>query len=243
MWEESPFQLSGGGSRIIETAGVDYILPYWMARYYGVIPPMAVQSAAAPNAAVTPESIASIYGTNLAATTQPANIQPPPTSLGGVTLTVTDSAGTALVAPLMYVSPSQINFVVPLRLGTPGPARTCDCEWKHFVDHRGDDTVRGSHSIQHEWRWPRIGGCRRDPDAERLTSSITGRCFSVHGIGMRCDSDQAQRERTTVYLILYGTGIRNRSSLTNVAANIGGSADVPVLYAGLRVEATPDWTR
>jgi uncharacterized protein (TIGR03437 family) len=34
---------------------------------------------------------------------------------------------------------------------------------------------------------------------------------------------------TTVYLILYGTGIRNHSS--NVTANIGG-ANVPVQYAG-----------
>jgi uncharacterized protein (TIGR03437 family) len=35
----------------------------------------------------------------------------------------------------------------------------------------------------------------------------------------------------TVYLILYGTGIRNRSSLANVTANIGGT-NVPVFYAG-----------
>ena len=35
----------------------------------------------------------------------------------------------------------------------------------------------------------------------------------------------------TVYLILYGTGIRNRSSLAKVTANIGGM-NVPVLYAG-----------
>jgi uncharacterized protein (TIGR03437 family) len=38
---------------------------------------------------------------------------------------------------------------------------------------------------------------------------------------------------TTVYLILYGTGIRNRSSLANVTININGT-DVPVLYAGLQ---------
>jgi hypothetical protein len=37
LWEVDPFQLNGGGSGIIENAGVDYILPYWMARYYGVI--------------------------------------------------------------------------------------------------------------------------------------------------------------------------------------------------------------
>ena len=34
-----------------------------------------------------------------------------------------------------------------------------------------------------------------------------------------------------VYLSLYGTGIRNRSSLTNVTCTIGG-VSVPVLYAG-----------
>ena len=37
VWQRSPFQLSGGGAGNIETAGIDYILPYWMARYYGVV--------------------------------------------------------------------------------------------------------------------------------------------------------------------------------------------------------------
>jgi hypothetical protein len=36
LWQRSPFQLYGGGAGTIETAGIDYILPYWMARYYGV---------------------------------------------------------------------------------------------------------------------------------------------------------------------------------------------------------------
>ncbi len=37
LWQRSPFQLSGGGSGLIESAGIDYILPYWMARYYRVL--------------------------------------------------------------------------------------------------------------------------------------------------------------------------------------------------------------
>ena len=36
LWQRSPFLLFGGGAGTIETAGIDYILPYWMARYYGV---------------------------------------------------------------------------------------------------------------------------------------------------------------------------------------------------------------
>jgi hypothetical protein len=38
LWQRDPFQLAGGGDDTIEAAGVDYILPYWMGRYYGVIP-------------------------------------------------------------------------------------------------------------------------------------------------------------------------------------------------------------
>ena len=36
LWQRSPRLLYGGGDGTIETAGIDYILPYWMARYYGV---------------------------------------------------------------------------------------------------------------------------------------------------------------------------------------------------------------
>ncbi len=37
LWQRSPFQLAGGGYNTIEGAGLDYTLPYWMARYYKVI--------------------------------------------------------------------------------------------------------------------------------------------------------------------------------------------------------------
>jgi hypothetical protein len=34
LWQRSPRQLFGGGAGHIETAGIDYILPYWMKRWY-----------------------------------------------------------------------------------------------------------------------------------------------------------------------------------------------------------------
>jgi hypothetical protein len=37
LWQRSPFLLVGQGSGTIETAGIDYILPYWMGRYYGTV--------------------------------------------------------------------------------------------------------------------------------------------------------------------------------------------------------------
>ena len=36
LWQRSPFLLFGGGAGLVETAAIDYILPYWMGRYYGV---------------------------------------------------------------------------------------------------------------------------------------------------------------------------------------------------------------
>jgi hypothetical protein len=38
LWQRSPFLLFGGVDGTVETAAIDYLLPYWMARYYGVIP-------------------------------------------------------------------------------------------------------------------------------------------------------------------------------------------------------------
>jgi hypothetical protein len=37
LWQRTPFGLVGGGQGLTETAGIDYILPYWMGRYYGVL--------------------------------------------------------------------------------------------------------------------------------------------------------------------------------------------------------------
>ena len=85
LWQRNPFQLSGGGAGTIGNAGVDYILPYWMARYYGVIPSIGI----AP--AIAPDSLTSIYGVAL-----------------GEIVTV---AGRP--AQTTYMSPSQINLLVP----------------------------------------------------------------------------------------------------------------------------------
>jgi uncharacterized protein (TIGR03437 family) len=229
LWEESPYQLSGGGSGIIETAAVDYILPYWMARFYGVVAPMDVQSAAAPNPAVTPDSMGSIYGSNLASTTQAANVQPPPPTLGGVTLTVTDSAGTAHIAPLMYVSPSQINFVIPSGTAT-GTAS--------FAVANGSASLTATGTIQSVA--PTLFSMSGDGRGVAAADAVAVQAGSQTQTPVpvfQCSASGCVATpiplsaNATVYLILYGTGIRNRSSLTNVTANIGGT-NVPVLYAG-----------
>ena len=37
LWQRDPFALHQDGDERIEHSGLDYVLPYWMARYYGVI--------------------------------------------------------------------------------------------------------------------------------------------------------------------------------------------------------------
>jgi uncharacterized protein (TIGR03437 family) len=232
LWQRNPFQLEGGLLGTIEGAGIDYILPYWMARFYGVLNGVTVQSSAASSSAVAPNSIASIYGSFPVITPQQAGAQPLPTSLGGDTVTVQDAAGAQRQAPLIYVSSSQINFVVPD--GTaPGTAT--------FTVSNGNTTISGSGLVQ----------------------TVAPTLFSMNGNGMGVAAATAVRTQaanpqlqsavpvfqcgasgcvsvpidlgvdTPVYVTLYGTGIRNRSSLANVKVTINGIS-VPVQYAGLQ---------
>ena len=83
----------------------------------GATPPVIsaitnVASVATPSLA--PGSMASIFGSNLAGSTSAASSAPLSTTLGNVTVTVG-----ATLAPLWFVSPSQINFQIPYET-TPG---------------------------------------------------------------------------------------------------------------------------
>ena len=231
LWEESPFQLDGGGMGVIETGGVDYILAYWMARYYGVVQPMAVQSSAAPNGAVTAQSIASVFGSGLGQNTAVADTQPLPQSLGGVTLAVTDSAGNTRGADLMYVSSSQINFVVPSGMASGVATFT--------ITNGGATPVTTTGAIQSvaPTLFSMSGDGRGVAAATAVQVSTTNpRLQSAVPVFQCANSGCASTpitlsSNTTVYLSLYGTGIRNRTSLANVKVNINGT-NVPVLYAG-----------
>jgi uncharacterized protein (TIGR03437 family) len=230
LWQRDPFELTGGGLGTIEGAGIDYILPYWMGRYYGVIASTGVQSAAAPSSSVAPNSAAAIFGANLASSTAQSPSQPPPMSLGGVTVTVTDAVGTTRTAPLYYVSPGQINFVVP------------------------DGTAAGMATFT-------VANGSATQTFQAPVNPVAPTLFSMNGAGSGVAAATAIRTQaanpqlqspipvfqcgaagctsvpinlgvdTPIYVTFYGTGIRNRSSLSNVSVTINGMS-VPVLYAG-----------
>jgi len=220
LWQRSPFQLSvSGGAGIIETAGIDYILPYWMARYYGLHEPAVVTSSAAAIAVVSPGALGSIYATNLAGTIQQASAVPLPSTLGGVDVNVRDSAGNSAQAELLYVSPGQINFIVPDGLVT-GVAT--------FTIHNG-----GSAPVTALGAIGQVG-----PAIFSLNGSGSGlaaaTAVSITPHGERpldLTSPIDVSGSAPVYLTLYATGVRNRTSTDNVLVTVNG-VELPVLYAG-----------
>ena len=62
---------------------------------------------------VAPESIVSLYGSGLAADLVQAGPGVLPTTLGSTQVSVTDATGLSVWAPLYFVSPGQINLLVP----------------------------------------------------------------------------------------------------------------------------------
>jgi uncharacterized protein (TIGR03437 family) len=230
LWQRDPFQLAGSGYDTIEGAGVDYVLPYWMGRYYGVIPAVTVQSAAAIEYTIPPDSIASMYGVNLAATTASAPSQPLRTILGGATLMVTDANGTQRPAPLLYVSPTQINLVVPdgtaagnatftVTNGATSPTATGAVQpvAPALFSADGSGTgVAAATAIQTQANNPQVQ--TPIPVYQCGSSGCSEAGISVSAAA-------------PVYVSFYGTGIRNASSLGNVSVSINGM-NQQVLYAG-----------
>ena len=168
--------------------------------------------------ALAPESIASAFGSSLATTAQSASSTALPTSLGGTQVTVRDSAGASRAATLYYVSPSQVNFVIPAGAAAGVAAVTITS---------GDGTVSS---------------------AEIAIAPVAPALFLMNGtvaaiaVLVKADGSQTSSLVTatpidpggpgdSLVLALYGTGIRGRGSLDNVTCTIGGSV-APVLYAG-----------
>jgi uncharacterized protein (TIGR03437 family) len=76
----------------------------------------AVANPATYSSAVSPGMVVAVFGTKLASTTNTASSSPLPYSLGGVSAAVN-----GIAAPLVYVSPTQVNLQIPYEAGA-GPA-------------------------------------------------------------------------------------------------------------------------
>jgi uncharacterized protein (TIGR03437 family) len=178
------------------------------------------------------ESIASAFGSSLATTTLVANTIPLPTSLGGTTIKIKDSAGTERLAPLFFVSPTQVNYQVPPGTVTgtatvtvtsgdgtvsTGTAQIASVAPGLFTANASGQGVAAAVAL----RVKADGSQSAEPIAQ---FDVAQNKFIAIPIDLGPASDQ-------VFLILFGTGIRFRSSLSAVSVKIGG-ADAQVYYAG-----------
>lgn len=180
---------------------------------------------------LAPDSLASGFGTVLNSVTMAGQL-PLSTSLGGARVYLRDSRGKEFISPLLYVSPTQVNFQVPSAIAT-GPATvtvlsnegsasmgkvqitavkpglfSADSTGKGFAAATAQ-TIRADHSQSYQ---------------QVVSFNLLLGKFVALPIDLGTDNDQ-------VYLNLFGTGIRHRSSMSAVTANIRGVA-VPVVYAG-----------
>lgn len=226
LWQRDPYLLDGGGSGTVEGAGIDYILPWWMARVYNLATSASVVSSASNASGFAPNSLATFYGTGLATTTQAAGSSTLPTTLGGVTVQITDSAGTARLAPLYFVSPTQINFQVPS--GAALGSATVKVSTGSTATINVQSVAPTLFSADSSGSGPAAATAIRTTIPTNIQTPIPVFQCSSTGcttVPLVLGVDQP------IYVTLYGTGIQGRSLLNNVSVSIHGTP-ISVLYAG-----------
>ncbi|MDX2029083.1 MAG: PQQ-dependent sugar dehydrogenase [Blastocatellia bacterium] len=207
-------------------------------RLVGSAPPAPVSAASFRGAPFAPESILAVFGTGFSNATQSAGTSLP-TTLAGTTVSIRDAAGTTRSAPLFFVSPTQINFQVPAGTATGDATVTINHVSTTAV---GNYVTTASQVVNVASVAPGL-----------FSASATGRGLAA-AVALRVTASGAQTfepvirfdtatnqfvavpidlgpETDQVFLVPYGTGFRNRSSLNAVTATVGGTS-VQVTFAG-----------
>jgi uncharacterized protein (TIGR03437 family) len=194
---------------------------------------VAVTSVSAANFKLPPlaaGSIAAAFGTSLATSTQVASSLPLPLVLGGTAVLIRDSNGVERAAPLFFVSAGQVNFQVPPETAT-GPATVVVVNANGVVS-TGTMTVvpvaPGLFSITGTGQGPAAGFALRVRGSTQTLEPIAQ--FNAQGQAVTIPIN-LDPSADSVFLVIFGTGIRNRSSLSAVTAAIGGMP-LPVDFAG-----------
>ncbi|HEX4947273.1 MAG TPA: hypothetical protein VFZ34_11440 [Blastocatellia bacterium] len=205
-------------------------LARWYRDNFAAVLATSVSGASFTNHDNAQESILSIFGTNLATTTQGAIGTTLPTIIAGTRVLVRDSLGVERAAPLFFVAPTQINYQIPP--GTETGLATVN------INNNGTITARGT--LQVVAVAPGI-----------FTAASNGKDFAAAEIARvkangqqivepiaRYDSAQARFVAVPIdfgadeiVLVLYATGVRFCSDLKNVSATVGG-LPMTVEYAG-----------
>ncbi|MEP7337579.1 MAG: FG-GAP-like repeat-containing protein [Acidobacteriota bacterium] len=195
--------------------------------------PVASVSAARFNTlpTISADSIVAAFGVGLATSVQIATTVPLPTTLAGTQLKVLDAAGVERLSPLFFVSPNQINYLMPPGTAA-GPALVTVTAGNGTVS---TGTVQialvapGLFTTDSSGRgFPAANALLFRPD-NSSTQLPVARFDTVLGRFVAVPLDFGA-EGNRLFLVLFGTGIKSRTELAGVTARIGG-IDAPVLFA------------
>jgi uncharacterized protein (TIGR03437 family) len=235
-----PHRSAGTGADTLQDAGKRQQLVKFLLSIDSATQPVApaapsaltVTSAAADiGSKVAPDSLASGYGSALAAQVATPSGAPFPVSLGGTTLSLQDSAGVLRLGQLFLAAPGQVNFLVP--------AGTADGQAQITVTSGSGALAAGTVNISTVA--PSIftvGGNVAAAVAIRASSSGTQTPVPVFQcVGATCSAAPIDLGAAgdTVVVTLFGTGLRKNSGIANIRATIGG-VDAPVAFAGAQGE-------
>jgi uncharacterized protein (TIGR03437 family) len=174
--------------------------------------------------ALAANSIAALFGTNMAAGVTLAQTNPLPTTLGGVTVRVRDAANTERDAQLFFVSPAQINLLIPdgtmtgtatitvVRDGTTVGQGTVTIDTLAPGLFALSGTGQGLAAAE-LLRLKADGSLVYEPIARFNTTTGT---FEALPISLAANEQAA--------LILYGTGFRANAGLNTVSCTLGGES-------------------
>lgn len=195
----------------------------------------SVNGASYTGLAVAPAAIAAAFGTGLSDGTQTATVLPLPTQLGATTVTIKDSQGKEHAAPLFFVSPYQINYQVPATMAM-GVAT---------VTIMNGASKMATGTILVTATTPGIFAANADGSGVAAANLFRLPAGAQEGSYEAVAQYDAQRQRfmtrplsfdsstgtDTLYLLLYGTGLRGRTTLNQVTAKVG-LFNCEVEYAG-----------
>jgi uncharacterized protein (TIGR03437 family) len=188
-------------------------------------------SAASGTATVAAESLASLFMSTGTATTEIA-AAPYPAMLGGIGLEVRDSAGATGLAPLLFVSPTQINFQVPAgtAFGEAALILTNDRAPTPVGGMQVDAVAPALFMLSHANSTPAALGVRVAADGQQTPVPVFNCSGPPVASPFFCGPAPMRLAGDPIYLSFYATGFRGADS-SNVTASVN-AVRLPVAYAG-----------
>jgi uncharacterized protein (TIGR03437 family) len=198
---------------------------------------LAVVSAASYNAlSVAPDSIAAAFGSGLANITLSAAQSPLPTDLGGVTVKVRDSNGDERLAQLFFVSPNQINYLVPPETAH-GPATVIvnDGDGRLSIGSILINPVEpGLFSASSNGQdLAAAYVVRVKPDGSQIIENVAR--FDAALSRFVAEPINFGSQGDSLYLVLFGTGFRNYQNPADLSVRIGG---IPMVVSAAGPQGT-----